>query len=97
MIALKDTKNSHYAVYNSKFISILKLAKLFSNKIKLVKSRPGERFNSKIINSFRGIKINKYLSKSSIQDYVLRFKSSIWYNLNFGLEIQKTDLTKFKK
>ena len=77
LIALKDTRNSHYAVYNNKFISILNLARLFSNKIKLVKSRPGERINSKIVNSFRGIKINKYLSNSSIQDYVLRFKSSI--------------------
>jgi len=77
LLALKDTRNSHYAVYNKNFISILSLARLFSDKIKIVKFRPGERFNSKIVNSFRGIKINKYLSNSNIQDYVSRFKSSI--------------------
>ena len=75
--AFKDTKNSHYAVFNKKFISILNLAKLFSNKIKLVEPRLGERFNSKIVSSYRGIMIEKYLSKNNIKDYILRFKSNI--------------------
>lgn len=67
----------HYAVYNNKFLSILKLAKLFSEKIKFIKQRPGERFESKFVKSYRGIKIHKYLSTSNIEKYIKNFKKGM--------------------
>jgi len=73
----KSKKNMHCAVYNKKFYSILKLAKLFSNNIKMVKERPGERFESKTVNYYRGIKIDKYISKVDIKNYIKNFKKGM--------------------
>ena len=70
----KSTKNLHYAVYNKKFISILNLAKLFSSNIQMIKERPGERFESKTVNFYRGIRIKKYISSKSIKQYIYSLK-----------------------
>ena len=72
----KSKQNLHYAVYNKNFITIINLAKLFSNKIKLIDQRPGERFESKTVKSFRGIKIKQYISKTNIMKYVENFKKT---------------------
>lgn len=67
-------KNSHYAVVNKSSISIIKLAKLFSDKIKFVPSRPGERFKSKVLNSIRGKKIHNIITKDRLKEFVDEFK-----------------------
>ena len=47
--AWKQNKNSHYSISSKKSISIINLAKLFSNNIKLVPKRRGERFKSSVV------------------------------------------------
>ncbi len=74
LMAWKKNNNAHYAVVNKKSYSIIELAKLFSNKIKLMPARPGERFESKILGSIRGRKINNIFTKDRIKNYVYEFK-----------------------
>ena len=68
-------KNYHYAVVNESSISIIKLAKLFSDKVKYVPSRPGERFQSKVLNSIRGKKIHNIITKDKLVEFVDEFKN----------------------
>ena len=44
--AWRKNKNVHYSISNKKSYSILKVAKLFKTKIKLLPPRKGERFAS---------------------------------------------------
>ncbi len=67
-------KNSHYAVVSKSSISIIKLAKLFSNKIKFVPSRPGERFKSKVLKSISGKKIHNIITKDRLREFVYELK-----------------------
>ena len=55
--AYKKNKNSHYSISSSKHYKIIDLAKLFSNNIKIVPTRKGERFESKLNKSIRGKKL----------------------------------------
>jgi len=73
-IAWKKNKNAHYAVVSKKSYCVKNIAKLFSNKIKYIPMREGERFNSVVINQIRGIKINILKSKIDIKDYIKNFK-----------------------
>ena len=43
---LEKNKNLHYSISNKKSYKIEEVAKLFSNKIKYLPKRPGERFAS---------------------------------------------------
>ena len=67
----------HYAVFNDKFYSILNVAKMFTKNIKYIKSRPGERFQSKIVTNFRGVKIHHFKAKTSLSQYIKDFKKSL--------------------
>jgi UDP-glucose 4-epimerase len=71
--AWKKNKNSHYSISSNKAYSVLQVAKSFSGKIKYLRSRPGERFESKSLNSIRGIKIKNLKSKIDIKDYISHF------------------------
>jgi UDP-glucose 4-epimerase len=71
--AWKKNKNSHYSISSNKAYSVLQVAKSFSGKIKYLRSRPGERFESKSLNSIRGIKIKNLKSKIDIKDYISNF------------------------
>jgi len=73
-VAWKKKRNQHYLICHNKSYSIKEVAKLFSNKIKYIKKRKGERFQSKIIKSIRGKKIIYYSCKIDLEDYVNDFK-----------------------
>jgi UDP-glucose 4-epimerase len=71
--AYKKKKNLHYSISSKKSYSVLQIAKMFSNKKKYIKSRPGERFESNVLKSIRGIKIKNLLSSIDIKDYIREF------------------------
>ena len=75
IFAYKKKINRQYAVFNKKSISILKLAKLFSKKIKFINQRKGERFNPKFAKEYRGIKIHHFNSPNTLKDYIKNFKT----------------------
>jgi len=72
----KKKKGLHYSIVNNKSYSILKIAKMFSNKIKMIPSRKGERYSSVIKNKFLDYKIVKLKSKIDIKDYIKELKKS---------------------
>ena len=72
--AWKKNKNAHYALSNSKSYTILKVAKMFSKKIRFLNSRLGERNKSSIIKKIGNIKIHNYLCKTNLKQYIESYK-----------------------
>jgi len=75
--AWNRNKNSHYSISNNKSYTIIELAKLFSNNIRLIPERRGERFNSSIIKKIRDKKIINLIGKKSLYKYVKEIKKNI--------------------
>jgi len=73
-MAWKRDKNTHYSIASSKPYSIIKVAKLFSNNIKYIKKRRGERFKSTIMTTIRDKKIINLVGKRTLKDYIDDFK-----------------------
>ena len=73
-MAWKRDKNTHYSIASSKPYSIIKVAKLFSNNIKYIKKRRGERFKSTIMTTIRDKKIINLIGKRTLKDYINDFK-----------------------
>ena len=71
-LAWKKGKQSEYMLGTKKNYSIKQIAKMFSNNIKYIKSRPGERFGSTMINN-NAQKILRYYTKIDIKDYIANF------------------------
>ena len=69
-------KCEHYSVSNQNSYSIIKVAKMFNRKIKLLKSRPGERYESALANSSLNNKIIKKYGKIHLKDYISSFIKS---------------------
>ena len=72
--AWKKNKNSHYSISSKKSISIIKLAKLFTNNIRLVPKRRGERFKSSVVSKIRGKKIINLVGSKSLIYYIKNLK-----------------------
>jgi UDP-glucose 4-epimerase len=70
----KKNKNYHYSISHSKTYLIKDVAKMFSNKIKYIKKRKGERFKSAIVKSVRGKKIIDLKGKIALKNYIDSFK-----------------------
>tara|TARA_B100001057_G_scaffold463619_1_gene518000 strand:+ start:31 stop:924 length:894 start_codon:yes stop_codon:yes gene_type:complete len=71
--AWKKNKNQHYAITNKKSYTILELAKMFSQKIKYLKARPGERYASALNDMNFKNKIHKRFGKTSLKLYIKNF------------------------
>ena len=71
--AWKKNKNAHYSVASDKSYSIIQLAKMFSNEIKYLPERPGERFLSALTLKNLNNKIIRLKAKIKLQDYVRNF------------------------
>ena len=56
---------------NHKKHSILKVAKMFSKKIKYLPKRPGERFASALTNKNLSNKVYKNFGKIDLEDYIM--------------------------
>ena len=73
--AWKKNKNKHYSISNKKSYSILELAKLFSNNIKIIPERRGERFKSSEVKKIRNYKIINLIGKTSLNNYIKEIKN----------------------
>ena len=73
-LAWKKGNQNHYMLGTQKTYSIIEIAKMFKAKIKYLRSRPGERFGSLIINN-NAKKILGYSAKIDIKDYIKNFIS----------------------
>ena len=71
--AWKRNKCSHYIISSKQEYSILKIAKMFSSKIKYVNQRLGERYNSSIID----FNLNNKLIKNGCNN------NKIYYIINY--------------
>ena len=71
--AWKKNLGRHYSISNHKKHSILKVAKMFSKKIKYLPKRPGERFASALTNKNLSNKVYKNFGKIDLEDYINMF------------------------
>tara|TARA_B100000795_G_scaffold118191_1_gene87948 strand:+ start:793 stop:1674 length:882 start_codon:yes stop_codon:yes gene_type:complete len=68
--AWKKNKNVHYSISNKKSYSILKVAKLFKTKVKLLPPRKGERFASALTDMNLSNKVYQKFGKIELKDYI---------------------------
>ena len=73
-MAWKKNKNRHYSLANNQSYRILKVAKLFSNKIIFLEPRLGERNKSVVINKVFNKKVFRLDCRLSLKDYIVEFK-----------------------
>ena len=66
----------HYSIANHKSYSIMEIARMFSNKIRLISPRKGERKDSKLPNKFLDYKIIKLKGEVNIKDYIQELKKN---------------------
>ena len=76
-MAWKKNKNSHYSISSSKSYLIKNVAKLFSQNVRYIKKRQGERFRSTVIKEVRGKRITNLRGKRNLEDYINNFKQKI--------------------
>ena len=77
IIAWKKNKNLHYSISNKKSYKIEEVAKLFSNKIKYLPKRPGERFASALTKMSLSNEVIRKFGKKSLKIYIERFKAGL--------------------
>jgi len=75
--ALSKNNCQHYSISNKKSYTILQVAKMFSEKIRLYPERPGERHKSSTINKNLNNKIIHRFGKIDLKQYVKSFKNSL--------------------
>ena len=71
--AWKKNKCAHYSISHKKSYSILKVAKMFGQKIIFLKERPGERFASALTNMSIDNRVIKKFGKINLKDYISLF------------------------
>ena len=71
-LAATKSINSEFHIGSGKNYSILQVAKMFKHKIKIVASRPGERFYS-LSNSTKAKKVLNHTPKHNLSEYVKQF------------------------
>ena len=71
--AWKKNKCRHYSISNKKSFSILKVAKLFKSKIKMLPPRSGERYASALTNMQLFNKVYKIFGKTNLENYIKEF------------------------
>jgi len=74
--AWKKNKMRHYSIVNKKSYSILEIAKLFSNKIKFLPQRRGERFASALTKMNLTNHVYRKYGIIKIVDYIKAFKEA---------------------
>jgi len=75
--AWKKNKNRHYSISNKKNYSIIEVAKLFTNTIKFLPKRKGERFASALTDMNLSNKVYKIFGKKDLISYINQFKKNI--------------------
>ena len=74
--AWKNNKSRHYSLSNNRSYTIRHVAKLFSNNIKIIPAKFGERKKSATIKKIGKIKIYPYPCKTSLKSYIEKFKEN---------------------
>ena len=72
--AWKNNKCKHYSITSKDTYSILKVAKMFSSRIKYLKKRPGERYASALTRISNNNYIIRKYGKIKLKDYITSFK-----------------------
>jgi UDP-glucose 4-epimerase len=72
-LAWKKNLCRHYSISSQQSFSILKVAKMFSPKIKYLKKRPGERYASALTKMNLSNKVYRYIGKKKLPDYIKEF------------------------
>ena len=75
--AWRKNKNRHYSISNKKSYSIIKVARLFTNKIKFLPKRNGERYASALTDMNLSNKVYKLFGKKDLISYINNFKKNI--------------------
>lgn len=78
--AWKSNKNREYILCNNKTYSVLQVAKMFSNKIRMVPARKGERNHSTIIKNIGKRKIYIIQCNKRLDQYIQNFKQKLINN-----------------
>jgi len=73
-LAWKKNQNRHYSLSSLKSYSIIEVAKMFSNKIKIIPQRPGERNFSSTVKKNEGCKIYPIKCNDDLYKYINLFK-----------------------
>ena len=68
--AWKRNKCKHYSISNKKSYTIIQVAKMFKSKIKLLPSRPGERYASALTSMNLSNKVHKLYGAINLKDYI---------------------------
>ena len=72
--AWKNNKCKHYSITSKDTYSILKVARMFSSRIKYLKKRPGERYASALTRISNNNYIIRKYGKIKLKDYITSFK-----------------------
>ena len=75
--AWKKNKNRHYSISNKKSYSIIKVAQLFTNKVKFLPKRKGERYASALTDMNLSNKVYKLFGKKDLISYINQLKKNI--------------------
>ena len=73
-LAFKKNNKRHYSISHKKSYSILEVAKMFSNKIKFLPKRQGERYASALTNMNLSNKVYKLYGKIDLKNYINSIK-----------------------
>jgi UDP-glucose 4-epimerase len=76
IFAWRKNKCKHYSIASKQSYSIIKLAKLFGNKIRYLPKRAGERYSSALTETNLNNKIIRLSAKIRLKDYVSNFLSN---------------------
>ena len=76
IFAWRKNKCKHYSIASKQSYSIIKLAKLFGNKIRYLPKRVGERYSSALTETNLNNKIIRLSAKIRLKDYVSNFLSN---------------------
>jgi len=75
--AWKKNKCQHYSISNRKSYTVYQVAKLFSNKIKFLNKRKGERYASALTDMNLSNQVHKRFGKTDLKKYIKSYKLSI--------------------
>jgi len=75
-LAWKKDRCAHYSISNKKSYSIIKVAKMFNRKIKMLEYRKGERYASALTKFSLNNRIIRKYGKIDLKDYITSFIKS---------------------
>jgi UDP-glucose 4-epimerase len=77
LYAWRQNKNRHYSLSNMKSYTILQVARFFTNNIKMIPSKLGERKKSSIVKKIGHEKIYLFPCKISLKKYIENYKNNL--------------------